>query len=286
MSDGTKHRATGIEAWDRNYDLAVVKIDASKLDLKPLVIADSDTIQQGELIVGFGAPQGLSFSVVAGVVSAIRKLDPGFIGEGETPDFPMLQLAMPIEQGNSGGPVLNLRGEVLGVVTLRHRVTENLGFAVPGNDLQQLLDKPNPVPMSRWRTIGVLDKRQWTQVMGADWTQRGGVITSRRLGDGFGGRSLCLSSEEVPNPPYEVTVKVKLDNESGAAGLVFASDGKDRHYGFYPSGGKIRLTRFEGPDVYSWSILEQLDVPAYQQGEWNTLRVRVEEKTITGWGER
>jgi len=283
LSDGSKHRATGIEAWDRNYDLAVVKIDASKLELKPLVIADSDTIQQGELIVGFGAPQGLSFSVVAGVVSAIRKLDPGFIGEGETPDFPMLQLAMPIEQGNSGGPVLNLRGEVLGVVTLRHRVTENLGFAVPGNDLQQLLDKPNPVPMSRWRTIGVLDKRQWTQVMGADWTQRGGVITSRRLGDGFGGRSLCLSSEEVPNPPYEVTVKVKLDNESGAAGLVFASDGKDRHYGFYPSGGKIRLTRFEGPDVYSWSILEQLDVPAYQQGEWNTLRVRVEEKTITGW---
>lgn len=283
LPDGSKHEATGVRAWDRNYDLAVVKIDAEKLNLEPLPVADSDTIKQGEIIVGFGAPQGLSFSVVAGVVSAIRKLDPGFIGDGETPDFPMLQLAMPIEQGNSGGPVLNLNGEVLGVVTLRHRVTENLGFAVPSNDLKRLLEKPNPVPMARWRTIGVLDKRQWTQVMGADWSQRGGVISSRRLGDGFGGRALCLSTTKVPEVPYEVSVRVKLDDESGAAGLVFASDGKDKHYGFYPSGGKVRLTRFEGPDVYSWSILEQLDVAAYQPGEWNTLKIRVGEKKITGW---
>ncbi|MCG8601673.1 MAG: tetratricopeptide repeat protein [Verrucomicrobiales bacterium] len=283
LPDGSKHEATGVRAWDRNYDLAVVKIDAKGLNLEPLPVADSDTIKQGEIIVGFGAPQGLSFSVVAGVVSAIRKLDPGFIGDGETPDFPMLQLAMPIEQGNSGGPVLNLNGEVLGVVTLRHRVTENLGFAVPSNDLKRLLEKPNPVPMARWRTIGVLDKRQWTQVMGADWSQRGGVITSRRLGDGFGGRALCLSTTKVPEVPYEVSVRVKLDDESGAAGLVFAADGKDKHYGFYPSGGKVRLTRFEGPDVYSWSILEQLDVAAYQPGEWNTLKIRVGEKKITGW---
>ena len=69
--------------------------------------------------------------MVPGAISAIRKLDPGFAGEWETPEFPMLQLAMPIEQGNSGGPVINLEGEVLGIVTLRHRVTENLGLAVP-----------------------------------------------------------------------------------------------------------------------------------------------------------
>ncbi len=283
LSDGTVFSVEEIRSWDRRYDLAVMRIDPGKRELKPLKIGDSSKISQGQLIVGFGAPQGLEFSVVAGVVSAIRKLDPGFIGEGQTPDYPMLQLAMPIEQGNSGGPILNLDGEVLGVVTLRHRVTDNLGFAVLSSDLDSILEKPNPVLMSRWRTIGVLDPRQWQQVMGAEWTQRGGTITARQMGSGFGGRALCLSTLPVPDAPYEVAVRVRLDDEAGAAGIAFAADGGDKHYGFYPSGGKLRLTRFEGADVYSWSILEQLDSPSYLSGEWNELRVRVEESTITGW---
>jgi len=119
--------------------------------------------------------------------------------------------------------------------------------------------------------------------MGAEWSQRGGTIRASQLGDGFGGRALCLSSEDVPETPYEVAVRVRLDDESGAAGLVFASDGENVHYGFYPSGGKIRLTRFEGPDVYSWSILEEIDAPSYEPGDWNRLRVRVEAESISGW---
>jgi len=260
----------------------VIQIEPGDLKLEALSLAPAGKAEQGQLIAGFGAPQGLSFSVVAGVISAIRELEEGFVGN-ETPDYPMLQLAMPIEQGNSGGPVINMEGEVLGVVTLRHRVTDNLGFAVLGSDLQRLLDKPNPVPMERWRTIGLLDPRQWKPIMGADWTQRGGVVRAGQLGDGFGGRTLCLSSEEVPEGSYELEVTVRLDDESGAAGLAFASDGGDRHYGFYPSGGQMRLTRFEGPDVYSWAILEQLEAPSYKDGQWNTLRVKVEETMISGW---
>ena len=58
---------------------------------------------------------------------------------------------------------------------------------------------------------------------------------------------------------FEISTTVRLDDESGAAGIAFCSDGGDKHYGFYPSGGKLRLTRFDGPDVYSWTILA--DVP-------------------------
>ena len=47
---------------------------------------------------------------------------------------------------------------------------------------------------------------------------------------------------------------VKLDDEAGAAGLIFRHDG-EKHYGFYPTGGKLRLTRFDGADVFSWKIL-------------------------------
>jgi len=283
LSDGSSHPVLSIEAWDRRSDLAVLRIRGEGLDLVPLKVAPPDSAEQGELVVGFGAPQGLGFSVVAGVVSAIRELEPGFLGGEETPDFPMLQLAMPIEQGNSGGPVVNLEGEVVGVVTLRHRVTENLGFAVRSNELLTVLERRNSVAMDRWRTIGVLDPRRWSTVMGADWSQRGGLIKSGGQGDGFGGRALCLSVAERMGDPFEVSVEVRLSDESGAAGLAFAADGEDKHYGFYPTGGKIRLTRFEGPDVYSWAILEQLEAPSYRPGEWNELKVRIDGKTITGW---
>ena len=74
--------------------------------------------------------------------------------------------------------------------------------------------------------------------------------------------------------PFDATVTVKLDDEAGAAGLIFRHDG-ERHYGFYPTGGKLRLTRFDGPNVYSWHILKDLPSPAYKPGEWNTIRVRV-----------
>jgi regulator of sirC expression with transglutaminase-like and TPR domain len=72
-----------------------------------------------------------------------------------------------------------------------------------------------------------------------------------------------------------VAVWAKLDDEAGAAGLVFAADGGDRHYGFYPSAGRLRLTRFDGPDVLSWKILDEKPSPRYRPGEWNHLRVRV-----------
>lgn len=280
---GERFEAIEVHASDRRYDLAIVRLDAKGKTFPPLVIGDSAIVAQGDFVAGFGTPQGLSFSVVPGVISAIRQLDADFLGEGETPDFPLLQLAMPIEQGNSGGPVVGLDGQVLGIVTLKHRVTENLGFAVPSKDLQRLLDTPNPVPMSRWRTIGVLDPNRWTPVLGGDWSQRGGIIRTSEGGDGFGGRALCLAESKVPELPYEVAVQVKLEDEGGAAGLAFAADGGDIHYGFYPSNGKIRLTRFEGADVYSWSILVEEDAPLYFPGEWNHLRIRVEETLLTGW---
>ena len=83
--------------------------------------------------------------------------------------------------------------------------------------------------------------------------------------------------------PYEVEVSVRLGDESGVGGLVFASDGQDKHYGFYPSGGQLRLTHFAGPDVFSWSILADVPVASYRPGEWNHLRIVVEEKWITGY---
>ena len=69
---------------------------------------------------------------------------------------------------------------------------------------------------------------------------------------------------------------VRLEDESGAAGLVFHSDEGDRHYGFYPSAGNLRLTRFDGPDVNSWTILHNQPHDAWRPEQWNTLTVRIQ----------
>jgi regulator of sirC expression with transglutaminase-like and TPR domain len=163
---------------------------------------------------------------------------------------------------------------------MKSLVTENLGFAVDVNSLKPLLDKPNPVPIARWLTIGALDGEQWQSLFGAQWRQQSGRIVVTGAGQGFGGRALCISRREPPEAPFEMGVAVKLDDEAGAAGLIFHSDGENKHYGFYPSNGRLRLSRFEGPDVFSWQVLHEAPSEHYRPGEWNYLKVRVEAEKI------
>ena len=196
----------------------------------------------------------------------------------------MLQLAIPIEPGNSGGPLLDRQGRVIGIPTLKSTVSDNIGFAMPVNALKLLLDKPNPIPLERWMTVGQLSPRKWKPLQqGARWRQRAGTVSVTGKGEGFGGRALCLYQQDPPPVPYEVAVNVKLDDESGAAGLAIASDGGDKHYGFYPSNGSIRLTHFNGPAVFSWNILADAPSKAYRPGEWNHLRLRVEAEKLIGY---
>ena len=269
LADGSKHDAIAVQASDRKLDLAIIKIDAKKL--KPLPLGDSANVKQGQAIVALGHPRGLEYSVVAGVLSGKRDMD----------GVSMLQLAIPIEQGNSGGPILDSQGHVLGIVTMKSLVTNNLGFAVPVNALKHIHDRPNPITMEQWLTIGALDKSEWKTMYGARWRQRAGRILADGAGTGFGGRTLCLSERPPPEFPYELTVTVKLDDEAGAAGLLFGGDGADKHYGFYPTGGKLRLTRFDGPTVYSWKIILDQKTPTYRPGDWNTLKIRIEKNKFT-----
>ena len=268
-SDGKKHNVTAIHATERAMDLAILKIDAR--GLAPLPLADSDAIRQGQPIVALGNPLGLKLSVVRGIVSGSRDI------EGK----PMIQLAVPIEEGNSGGPALDAQGRVIGILTMKHRFTDNLGFAVAINALKPLIKKPNPIPMDRWLTIGTLDKAEWRIHHGARWRQRAGRIHVEDPGSGFGGRALCFSQQQTPEGTYEVQARVKLHDADGAAGLIFCADGADRHYGFYPTSGQMRLTRFDGPTVNSWAILKTLPIPTYRPGDWNTLKVRVTPETIS-----
>lgn len=268
FADKRMAKVIAIHATDRALDLALIAVEAKKVT--PLPLGDSDAVKQGQAVIALGNPHGLNHSVVAGVISGQREID----------GRPMIQLAVPIERGNSGGPVIDMQGRVLGIVTMKSLVTANLGFAVPINPLKTLMRQPNPIPMSRWITRGALDPDEWTPLFDARWRQRGNAIHVEGQGSGFGGRALCLSKQAVPDLPYEATVSVRLDDEAGAAGLVFQADGGDQHFGFYPSGGKLRLTHFQGPDVYSWKIIHNEPTKHYRPGDWNAIKVRIESKQV------
>ena len=257
-----------LQVYSQMAHLDMVILKTEPHGLPPLVLSDEDTAV-GRSIVVLGHPHGLRNSVVVGVVSGQREID----------GISMIQLAMAIEPGNSGGPVINHDGVVVGMVTLKSTATDNIGFAIPVAHLRGLIETPNPIPMDRWVTIGALDSERWETTGGASWKQRAGRIIVEGLGKGFGGRTLCLMPE-IPELPIEIEVDVKLGDERGAAGLVIHSDGADRHYGFYPSSGNIRFTRFNGPSVNDWTILHNQPHRIYQPNDWNTLRARIESDSI------
>ena len=265
LPDGSRHGVVAVYASDTTFDLAIVRIDAAGLPVLPLA-SERQTAQLGQQVVAIGHPLGFEHSVVTGVISGRREIN----------GSDMWQLAIPIEPGNSGGPLLDLAGNVQGIITLKSTVSDLVGFAVTVDYLRKLIAQPNPIPIERWKTIGRLDARRWESLFGARWQQRGGKILVENPGEGFGGRALLLWQGELPELPYEVAVSVKLDDESGAAGLVFFADGQHRHWGFYPSNGRLRLTSFEGPDVFAWQVLREESSAEYQRGSWNHLKVRLQ----------
>lgn len=265
LPEGRNLPVLSIQASDPVVDLAVIRVDPGKESLSPLPLS-KQSVAPGLSIAAFGNPLGLRNSVVSGVISAVREV------QGRE----LIQLAMPIQPGNSGGPLVDKMGKVRGIINMKSAIDDNLGFAIPVDQLLPLINDPHPVQYDRWVTLGRLDPKKWQVLFGASWQQAGGLITAQGTGKEFGGRSLCLSREILGELPMEIAVDVRLDDESGAAGIAFYSDGNNKHYGFYPSNGKLRLTCFKGPSVYSWEVLVDENSQSYRPQQWNRLRVRLE----------
>ena len=116
-------------------DLAVIKIDAKELSVLPF--GDSDALEVGEWVIAIGTPLNYSQSVTRGIVSAKGRT--GFTAYGQ-----FIQTDAPINQGNSGGALINIRGELVGINTLIAtnsivRGNIGLGFSIPSNLAQQIV---------------------------------------------------------------------------------------------------------------------------------------------------
>lgn len=130
FSDGTVLPIDGILGADKVRDLAVLRIHPSKR-LQLLTLGNSDRIEVGEEVVAIGNPLGLELSVSNGIVSGVRS-DEKLGGK-------FLQVTAPISNGSSGGPLFNRTGEVIGVTSMFIEGGENLNFAIPSNDVKQLI---------------------------------------------------------------------------------------------------------------------------------------------------
>jgi serine protease Do len=134
LSDGRTKKARLVGA-DSQVDLAVLKIDDP--GVKPLKLADSDTVQAGDFVLAIGNPFGFEETVTDGIISSKGR-------PNRTDAFgDLLQTNAAINPGNSGGPLINLRGEVIGINTAiisRSGGSQGIGFAIPSNTVRTALE--------------------------------------------------------------------------------------------------------------------------------------------------
>jgi putative serine protease PepD len=159
FADGRKFDAK-IVGRDANYDIAVVKVDAS--GLPTVVLGDSDGVVVGDMAIAIGSPLGLDGTVTAGIVSALnRPVTAG--GQGSTSFINAIQTDAAINPGNSGGALVNAAGEVIGVnsaiATLGDGTSQSgsigLGFAIPINQVTRISEELINTGSSTKPIIGV-----------------------------------------------------------------------------------------------------------------------------------
>ncbi len=125
-------------------DLAILKINAN--GLKPLKLGDSNNLQLGQLVVAIGTPLGeFTNTVTSGIISGLgRGITAGSPFEGFVEKLDnVIQTDAAISPGNSGGPLLNSRGEVIGINAAIASEGQNIGFAIPANVVKELIDNFN-----------------------------------------------------------------------------------------------------------------------------------------------
>lgn len=138
--ENTEYEAEIIGA-DENSDLAVLKIDASGLNLTAAEFGSSDDLTMGDKAIAIGYPLGLGLSTSEGIISGLNRTLNVELSNGGTASMTLIQTDAAINPGNSGGPLINEYGQVVGITSskLVDSSVEGLGFAIPISDAMPLI---------------------------------------------------------------------------------------------------------------------------------------------------
>ena len=146
---------------DPYADLAVLSANAPQNECKPLDVTNSSSLEVGDPVIVVGNPYGLTGSMTTGIVSALGRT----ITEDMTEGYPIanvIQTSAPINSGNSGGPLLNYKGQVVGITTAIVSDSQGLGFAIPSNTIIREIQS--------LANTGFYDQHPWLGTSGVDMT--------------------------------------------------------------------------------------------------------------------
>jgi len=128
--DGETHQVSRI-GENTEMDIVLLKIDT--IGYQPLSLGDSDDVKQGEPVITIGNPYGLSFSVSQGIVSNIHQEGPNGLDA-------YIQIDAALNPGNSGGPLIDKAGDVVGINNFKLSEAEGLGFALESNYIKEVVN--------------------------------------------------------------------------------------------------------------------------------------------------
>lgn len=134
--EGSSFNVKHVVAMSEENDLAMLEIDTDHKNFSYLNVS-SILPKPGDKVVVIGTPQGMAHTISDGIVSGLRDVDG---------DPRYVQVTAPISSGSSGGPLLNMKGEVIGVATMSHRYGQNLNFCVAGEKIK-LLNPGTGIPL-------------------------------------------------------------------------------------------------------------------------------------------
>ena len=218
---------------DQASDLALLKIDAA--NLRPLTLGDSDAVQVGDIVLAVGNPLGIGQTVTSGIVSA-KGRSTG-VGDGSYEDF--LQTDAPINQGNSGGALVNTKGELIGINSQILSVSEGnigIGFAIPANMARHVMDELRTEGRVRRAQLGVT-VQQVTSDMAASLglsETRGAIVSSIESGSaaehaGLKRGDVIVSFNGQPVTDYNALRNRVADAKPGSnASVGIMRDGREQ----------------------------------------------------------
>jgi putative serine protease PepD len=198
LSDGSTWKAT-VVGTDISSDLAVLKIGAPQSKLTPLALGDSSAVAVGDGVVAIGNPFGLDGTVTSGIVSAINR---EIQAPDSTPIEGAVQTDAAINHGNSGGPLLDLEGKVIGVTSQIQSESggnDGVGFAIPSNTVRAVAAQLIATGKVQHALLGV-NVRTVTGGVGIAQVQAGSAADSAglKVGDvitAAGGKTVTTAQE-------------------------------------------------------------------------------------------
>jgi len=207
LIDGSSYTAR-LVGHDSLGDLAVLKIEAPSDQLRPLPLGDSSALKIGQMAIAIGNPLGFDRTLTVGVVSGLSRPVPP---SGRRLISDMIQTDAALNPGNSGGPLLNAQGEVIGINTAIDRAQPGVGFAIPIDRARRHLPD-----LLAGRAI----QHPWLGIRGAE-------ITPFLADDlGLGVRRGVLVAEALPSGPAAQAGLHGGGDDPSAADIITAIDGR------------------------------------------------------------